>query len=115
MRSALTKVSAELIARLPDGALVTVMEANGVVNRMESREICGQSNPVERNRTLLRCLQQKDAHTILQFFAVLKTNRDLAGYNELVDSFMDILRDLKLAKVVGEAPHALSCGSHICS
>ena len=98
-------MTSELIARLPDGALVTVMEANGVVTRMESREISGQPNPVERNRTLLRFLQQKDARTILQFFAVLKSNRDLAGYNELVDSFMDILRDLKLAAVVGEAPH----------
>lgn len=113
MRNALSKVSAELVARLPNGALVTVMEANGVVSRLESREISGQSNPVERNRTLLECLQQKDARTILQFFAVLKTNRDLAGYSELVESFMDILRDLKLAAVVGEAPHALTRGSHV--
>ena len=107
VRDALTKVTLDLITRLPDGVLVTVMEVNGVVTRMESREISGQPNAVERNRRLLSCLQQKDAHTILQFFAVLKTNRDLAGYNELVESFLGTLKELKQAAVVGETPHAL--------
>ena len=108
VRDALTKVTLELVARLPDGVLVTVMEVKGVVTRIESREISGQPNAVERNRRLLSCLQQKDAWTILQFFAVLNTHPDLAGYNELVQSFLDTLRELKHAAAVGEAPRSSS-------
>ena len=103
MRAALGKVTPDLILRLPDGLLVPAMEANGVLTSIEARQFNGERNPVERNRALLSCLQQKDARTILQFFAVLKTHRHLAGYTELVDSFTDILRDLKLAAVVGES------------
>ena len=108
VRDALTKVTLELVARLPDGVLVTVMEANGVVTRIESRKISGQPNAVERNETLLSYLQQKNAWIILQFFAVLNTHPDLAGYNELVLSFLGTLRELKQAAAVGEAPRSSS-------
>lgn len=102
VRAALSKVTLELIGRLPDGSLVPAMEANGVLTSIESRQFNGERNPVERNKALLSCLQQKDAHTILKFFAVLKTHSDLGGYSELVDSFIGTLTDLKLTAPVGE-------------